>query len=435
MSIGTIYGQIDFPLFLILGETAVARFFPKRRFYWLRLLLVLILAIGTNFGFYFLKNSISGTISSNFLYLFSAFLIFLITLMGIPFCYKATIPSYLLAGTIGYCIQNSSYCLMSTIRVNLPIDETENWYYLFLMLLAIFGLENFLIYHFYLKNPSNRKGIENIKEKRQIFITFFTILALSVLSSYGMKEATISGRKESWLVVYLFNTVVCAISMTSELELLISHRTIKESTRIKTMYEKDKENFKQANENIEMVNIKVHDLKHRLDALGNKISEEELDTLKKSMNVYEQIATTNCPAFDLVLKEKSLAFTNDRIRFTCFLDAGKINYIPKESLYSIFENAISNAIEAVKKLPEEKRIISVTGNDYGDYLSIHFENFCSPDEKAELGITSNQDKINHGFGLKSIKINVEENGGRFSVKKEGDIFSLDLLFRIKTPEE
>lgn len=431
MSIGTIYGQIDFPLFLILGETMVARFFPKRSCYWLRLLIVLAVSIGANFGFYFLRSIVPGSL----IYIISAFVVFLLTLLGLPFCYKATIPSYLLAGTIGYCMQNSSYCLTSTIRINLPIDETENWYYVFLMLITIFSLESLLIYRLYLKDPAKRKGIENIKEKRQIFITFFTIVALSILSSLGMKAATISGNTESWLVVYLFNIVVSAISMTSELELLISHRTIKESTRIKTMYEKDKENFKQANENIEMVNIKMHDLKHRLDAIGNKISQDELNGLKKSMNVYEQIATTNCPAFDLVLKEKSLAFTNNKIRFTCFLDASKINYIAKESLYSIFENAISNAIVAVKKLPEEKRIISVTGNDYGDYLSIHFENFCSQDEKAELGITSNSDKINHGFGLKSIKINVEENGGRFSVKKEGEIFSLDLLFRIKTQED
>ena len=151
MSIGTIYGQIDFPLFLILGETMVARFFPKRSCYWLRLLIVLAVSIGANFGFYFLRSIVPGSL----IYIISAFVVFLLTLLGLPFCYKATIPSYLLAGTIGYCMQNSSYCLTSTIRINLPIDETENWYYVFLMLITIFSLESLLIYRLYLKGRSS----------------------------------------------------------------------------------------------------------------------------------------------------------------------------------------------------------------------------------------------------------------------------------------
>lgn len=433
MPIGEIYGKLDFPVLLILGETFIARFFPKRSYYPLRLALVFLVTCTLNILTYFIWNSEVPFIV--FLRSISAFLLFLITLVGLPFCYKASFPSCLLAGTIGYCLQNSSYCLMSTIRIQLPIDATENWYYLLLMLVPIFLIECLTIDRLYLHDPKYRKGIDKIKEKRQIFITFFTIAALSLISSYGMKYSAKYDSDEFMVITYLFNIAVGAISMTSELEMILSHQTTKEATRIKTLYEKDKENFKQASENIDMVNIRMHDMRHRLDALDSRIGKEELDEIKNSMAVYEQIATTNCPAFDLVLKEKSVILTSNKIRFTCFLDAAKLNYISKGSLYSIFENALSNAIEAVKKLPEEKRVISITGNDFGDYLTVHIENYCLVDTNTQEGKTTDPDKIHHGFGLKSMNITMNENHGRMSVTKKGDLFALDLLFLTTKPNE
>ena len=425
MKIGDIYGQIDFPLLLLLGQTLISQYFPKRKFFYLKLIISWCAIIGANFGLYFFRQSgISEVLS-----IFTPTLIYLLSIFSIVITTKASIPSYLMASSIGYCLQNMSYCLMSIIRLHTSWDATENWYFLASVLIPIFSLIYFVLYWFYLRNPENRKGIDRIKDKRQIIITFVTCAALSIISTLGMGAALSSNSYKMWLTTYLFNTTIGIISITSELELLRSRRKASEATRLKIMHLKDKESYEQINNNIELVNIKMHDLKHRLNSISDDISVAKMEELKKSLNIYETYAPTQCQALDLVLTEKSLQIANLKIHFTCFVDAKNINYIPKEVLYSIFENILSNAIKAVETLPEEKRIILLKGTDYGDYLGIHIENHCLENTNTLIGKTTNEDKINHGFGLRSIQLNVEQYGGKFSANKNHDIFSVDLMFK------
>lgn len=435
MTIGYIYGKLDFPIFLLLGEWLVAQYFPKRKYFPLRVLFVSVLLIGFNFLQYFIKD-LPYEEARTFLILLHPTFVFLISFLGMMFSFKATVPSLLMAASVGYCLQNPSYCMASLIRLAIGFDAEDCWYFMFLLVSSIFSIYYFTLYFLYLRDPERRKGIDRIKEKRQIIITFIAASTLSVISCLGMECAARSGLTKSWVVVYLFNIAVGLISVTSELELLTTRRSVKEATRIKTMYEKDKENFKQAKDNIEMVNVKMHDLRHKIDNLSDRLDPNEIEKLKDDMEGYVQLATTSCPALDLVLQEKSIAFANEKIRFTCFMDASPINYIPKESLYSLFENAISNAVEAVRGLEESKRIISMTGRNYGDFYNIRIENYCQGEEEIEVGKTTKNDKINHGFGLKSIIMIMERYDGRYSIEKQGDIFSLSLVFSIpKKPDE
>lgn len=304
-----------------------------------------------------------------------------------------------------------------------------------IILIPIFSLYVFLFEKLYLSKPEKVKGIGQITEKRQIIITFISCIAISFLSSSGMYTAELSGSPMGWISVYCFNICVGIISITSELELLTSRSKIKEAAQIKARYDKDKEAYKQNTENIEMINIRMHDLKHQMDSLSNKLGEEEIESLKKSIDTFCQKVKTHCAALDFVLQEKSAALMNNQIQLTCMLNGEKLNFMPKEVLYSLFENALSNSIEAVKKLPVEKRLISIRGVDLGDYMHVHIENYSPNLKNVSLGETSKKDKIGHGYGLKSMKNIMEEYGGKFSYQIEDGIFSLDLFFQLEKKEE
>ena len=204
-----------------------------------------------------------------------------------------------------------------------------------------------------------------------------------------------------------------------------------EAAQIKARYDKDKEAYRQNTENIELINIRMHDLKHQMDSLTNKLGEEEIESLKKSIDGFCQKVKTNCAALDFVLQEKGATLLNNKIQLTCMLNGEKLNFIPREVLYSLFENALSNSIEAVKELPVEKRLISIKGIDLGDYMHIHIENYSPNQKSISLGETSKKDKIGHGYGLKSIKNIMEEYNGKFSYRLEDGIFSLDLFFYLQ----
>lgn len=428
MSASIFYGHVDFPLLLILGETLIARFFAKRSHFCIRYVLYVLLTIGSNFGLYYLENAVN-----NMFYNISVpFIVFLISLLGLFFCFRASFASYLLAANIGYCLQNTSYCLASLVRMIFGFDANEKWYFMMAILIPIFSLYTYFFNKFYLSKPENVKGIGQITEKRQIIITFISCAAISFLSSCGMLTAMRADNDAvGWISIYCFNICIGVISITSELELLTSRAKIKEAAQIKARYDKDKEAYRQNTENIELINIRMHDLKHQMDSLTNKLGEEEIESLKKSIDGFCQKVKTNCAALDFVLQEKGATLLNNKIQLTCMLNGEKLNFIPREVLYSLFENALSNSIEAVKELPVEKRLISIKGIDLGDYMHIHIENYSPNQKSISLGETSKKDKIGHGYGLKSIKNIMEEYNGKFSYRLEDGIFSLDLFFYLQ----
>ena len=56
--------------------------------------------------------------------------------------------------------------------------------------------------------------------------------------------------------------------------------------KVQTLWEIDKKNYAKNAENMDFINVKMHDLKHRLDNLSTKVDKEELDSLKSSLDVF-----------------------------------------------------------------------------------------------------------------------------------------------------
>lgn len=109
-----------------------------------------------------------------------------------------------------------------------------------------------------------------------------------------------------------------------------------------------------------------------------------------------------------------------------------LNYISPTDLYSLFENALHNAIDAVLSIEEkEKRIIRLYINRVEGMISIHMENYCADAKKIKfsdgLPQTNKPDKHLHGFGVRSMKRMVENLGGNISMHTDEDIFNLDII--------
>ena len=114
-------------------------------------------------------------------------------------------------------------------------------------------------------------------------------------------------------------------------------------------------------------------------------------------------------------------------------DGKQLNFISEVDLYSMLINAVDNAIEAVEKYDEaEKRFIRLKVATKNEFVSVRVENWLENAEgiklKDGLPETSKQDKDNHGFGLKSIKLIAEKYNGSLAVSTEiKNLFSLNIL--------
>ena len=114
-------------------------------------------------------------------------------------------------------------------------------------------------------------------------------------------------------------------------------------------------------------------------------------------------------------------------------DGACLDFMDAVDIYTIFGNALDNAIESVSKLEDpEQRMISVMVFSRAELIFLQVENFCAsqPVYNGELPATSKEEEAGyHGFGLKSIRYAAEKYGGFLTIQNEDNIF----LLRVTIP--
>ncbi len=192
--------------------------------------------------------------------------------------------------------------------------------------------------------------------------------------------------------------------------------------------------YEMSRETIDIINRKCHDLKHQVAALRMIDNLEKrsdvIDSIEDSVMIYDSILKTGNTILDTVLTEKSLLCNQKHITLTCIADGKQLEFMDAMELYTLFGNALDNAIEGVQDLPEEERVVSLLLHQKAGLIFVQIENRYQGEivMKDGLPVTSKQDKNYHGFGVKSIIQIVERYHGFVTIEAEEHIFLLRLTF-------
>lgn len=152
------------------------------------------------------------------------------------------------------------------------------------------------------------------------------------------------------------------------------------------------------------------------------------DEVEQEIQRYEYTFHTGNAALDSVLSEKSLYCSANHILLTTMLDASLLAPIEKSDIYSIFGNALDNAIQAVMAEAPENRSVNIRVSDVVGMTQIVFENFCSKPPEMHEGLPKTEkDTQYHGFGLRSIRYIIEKYDGHMSIDTKDQMFILSLL--------
>lgn len=86
------------------------------------------------------------------------------------------------------------------------------------------------------------------------------------------------------------------------------------------------------------------------------------------------------------------------------VDGTALNKMKSSDIFSLFSNALDNAIEGVLEYGDDKRVISLKVMKQGKITAGNIENYCDKEIVYDSGfpITTKKNKNVHGFGLKSI---------------------------------
>ncbi len=231
---------------------------------------------------------------------------------------------------------------------------------------------------------------------------------------------------------------MCIALLTLQNLMEKKRHTDQELEIVQRMCYRQREQFQMSKENIEIINRKCHDLKHQIAALKTIRDPAEIDRqveeMEQAVMIYDSMVHTGNAVLDVVLTEKSLYCEAHKINLTCLVDGKALAFVEAVDLYTLFGNALDNAIESVmRQQDKQKRIIQVASYEEKGMLLVRFRNYCDqiPEMIDGVPVTLKGDKEYHGFGLKSIRYTAEKYGGGMSIQTGPNFFTLQILIPLR----
>jgi len=224
-------------------------------------------------------------------------------------------------------------------------------------------------------------------------------------------------------VFYLYDALIKSYHERIEKELLHQQNNA---------YKKQLDIINQSNENIRILR---HDIKNHISVLqiliernDNKGALEYLHRIFYYIRESDNHIKSGNMMVDSILNYKIDEAQKRGIKVDLELSVPKELNIEPFDLNIVLGNLLDNAIEAVSKL-ERNKIIKVSIKLDRNVLYINILNPFDGEliyENSNLK-TTNQDKENHGFGLKSVKKAISKYNGTITVHHTEYVFYVDVL--------
>ena len=212
--------------------------------------------------------------------------------------------------------------------------------------------------------------------------------------------------------------------------ILKSNSDRNERRTIHLMLKNEKAQYETLSENMKTINMMTHDLKHQIENFQDRITEEEVKSLKDAVEGYDSLLKTGNDVIDTVVYEKEMYCRTKGITLTCNANGQAASFMQNYHLYALLNNALGNAIEAVEQLDDSsKKEIGLSIYPDDEYLNIECYNYFDP-TKSNTEHTTKQNKNSHGYGIKSINYIAERYKGNVSIRKTGDMFFLEVRVKL-----
>ena len=360
---------------------------------------------------------------------------YLLVLGIVQFCLDESFWTVLYVSTSGMAAQGLAGCLKTIVKC-IPFMNALAHHDLGILpvdMLCYGGVFTALFFIFRVYTSVRQEAVGS----RAKAIVSTVVLAFFLANSWLIRDYS-NGQIHAYVVVTnIYAILVQALIFLVQYNVLERGRLNQHLETMRELMHEQRMQYESSRENVQLINEKYHDLKKLINDIQNVIPEKELSRLKTSIDQYDVRVRTGYEVLDVVLMEKMNLCLQRGITMTCNLGTVDFSFLDELDLYALFNNALSNAVNAVSALPEgRQRYIILTAAQEGNMLSIHFENPCYERLEFVDGLPQTSgDPDWHGFGMKSMSHIAEKYGGVLSAAHHNGSFQLDvLLLNQKDPD-
>lgn len=421
----SLFVQYGYVLELLVCVAALMWGMERRNRFWWRCMAVVAAAVA-------LAAAVAAVPSSTYTESLRTFLLWTITAVGVWACFEISLEWAVFyataSGTMQHIIFRGSRLLQNAIYVLSGYQADWAWSYAYLPLFVLL----YGVCYFVFARRLQKSNLGTMPGRTMLWIAACFQLLLNLFVNLFNYYGTFYGAT-LFTLYSTFDLIVTVLLFFMLCEMLERSSAQRDNAILQEMMRQQRQQLELSRESVELINIKCHDIRKQLRTLNDKIPTEELDELKKAVRIYDATPRTGCEALDVLLAERSVICQSRSIQLDYIVDGEKLSFLKPGEIYSLFGNALDNAIEAVTPLEEEKRYIGLQVREERGMLVVRMENYTAGSPRFIDGLpqTTKGDPDWHGFGVKSMRRIVEQYGGTLHLQVQDEMFCLAALLPLK----
>ena len=279
-----------------------------------------------------------------------------------------------------------------------------------------------ILYHF---RP--RKGLLQVKGKWLLLSVLFPLISVVMLCVLFYNS-----QKTTNLAVSVSVLIFGAILAVANCAMLYIISAIEKSTKqeqdmvlLRQQIALQSENYKSLRQSYSLQRQSAHEFERHIQTLHDLAEQSEFETVRSYLQRLRQTRamqvfsiSTNHPVFDVILNQKHQLALEQGIQMQVKVNDLSNAAIQTDALVVLLSNLLDNAIEACAALSERREIICSISLEDSLYVSIR--NTSNPvDTRLE---TTKPDAANHGYGIPTVKLLLEELGAEYAFDYENGWF-------------
>lgn len=356
--------------------------------------------------------------------------VYVIGFNGVRFCFDTQYASTMFSMVCGFAAQHLTFRCYSSVLVLLKMNYSSpnSWIVIVIISLLVYGL----VYWFFARRirlHGEQYFNNNMNLVMGAILVLFTIFIHFLLEDYINIEST----PIIYILVSSYDAICCLMTLMIEHGLFRNRVLANDKELLEHLLHQQKEQFRISKDNIDMINIKCHDMKHQISQLTAANNQDVVQELEQIISIYDSNLKTGNEILDVCLMEKQLQCEKNHIKFNCIANGASLDFMVPSDIFALFGNALENAVEASCNIAnEENRIISLNVTTQLGMVVIHIENNYEGQMVFNDGLpsTTKGDHNYHGFGMRSIQMIAEKYKGNVAILARDGIFNLNITLPI-----
>lgn len=340
------------------------------------------------------------------------------------FCFQTSWEQALYSASAGRAAQHLASSMLNLINLNAGGLSDGMWGY-FLRTVLFYLLFCPVIY-FVFARKMDTSHYKKHDFRRQM--NLLSVVMMFVCIGITRFAKSMDGWDRNAFIAHnLYAITCCLLCLIVQFELCKRATLTKEMEMVRMLWKEDSKQLAERKDTIELINMKCHDLRHRLEDYRLPLTSSEQSEIESLIRIYDQSFHTGNQTLDVLLADRTMLCEKNHIQLSFLGDGGCLQFLTESEIYSLFGNALSNAVEASCGVEEDKRQISVIIRTSGDLVSINITNYYQGELRFEEGLpatTRSEPQDFHGYGMKSMRTIARKHGGEMKVKAEDGVFVL-----------